>query len=1525
MARIGLYESSFEKDACGVGLIADSRGRVTSQIVQDALLLLRNLAHRGAQGADGRTGDGAGILVQIPREFFLALPELQEALCDRQWAVGQLFVPTGAGEQQRCEQRFAELASDLGFSLLAWRTVPVQSDVLGAQAKALEPIIRQVFLSYVGLSDEQCEAKLLRLRRRAEKELRASAGVRDPQTGAVVSQFYVASLSCRTLVYKTLALPESVGEYFPDLRDPRFTSAIAMVHSRFSTNTLPAWELAHPFRYICHNGEINTIRGNLNWMSAREESLTRSAELPIDELRPLIPDGQSDSAALDQAVELFVRAGRPLPEAMMVLMPEAWESQSSMDEHVRAFYEFHAARMEPWDGPAAVCFTDGRIAGAALDRNGLRPCRYHILDDGLFVLSSETGVLPYPAERIKERGRLGPGRMIVIDTVRGLISADGEIKKEIAKAHPYRDWVLRETAMIPVHSAASSAVVNTVPLRNGEKAELRTRLLRFGFTDEEVKVVMRPMFSDGDEAVSSMGNDTPLAILSEQPQLLFKYFKQLFAQVTNPPIDPIRERLVMSLAVDLGPRPDPLRAVSDGRRRWRLEQPILDRHAMALLADGGHPILQVRQLSTLFALPTIKETGKNSETKEGVANFVRRLNELCASAIEAAKAGVEVMVLSDRAADSALAPLPSLLAVSAVHQALIRAGVRSAVSIVADTGEARDVHHFACLIGYGADAVHPYLALELGEALEKTPEAEAKYIKAIGKGLLKIMSKMGISTLRSYCGAQIFEILGISQGVVDEHFGGTPTRIGGLDLAGIAEETMRRYQAAEKAATEAVGGLGLPPGGDIHYRVQGETHFWNPETIANLQIATRRNDKGTYREFSAAVRQNERQTLRGLMRFRKTAKPVPLEEVESAALIVRRFTTGAMSFGALGKEAHETLAIAMNRIGGKSNSGEGGEGAERFGRLPNGDSLSSAIKQVASGRFGVTAHYLVNAVELQIKMAQGAKPGEGGQLPGHKVDEVIARLRHSMPGVTLISPPPHHDIYSIEDLAQLIFDLKNANPRAAVSVKLVSEAGVGTVAAGVAKAYADKILVSGDSGGTGASPISSIKYAGIPWEIGIAETHQTLVMQGLRGRVRLETDGQLKTGRDVAVAALLGAEEFGFSTAPLIVEGCIMMRKCHLNTCPVGVATQDPVLRKKFNGQPEHVINYFFFVAEELREIMSQLGFRTVEEMVGRTDYLEFERPVDHWKAASMDLSRLLTMPECLIPGVPTERKCARRELRGEDHRLQSVLDHKILDACAPALASGIPVRLSLPVRNVDRSVGTMLSSEVARRYGAIGLPTGTIEIILQGTAGQSFGAFLSPGITLRLKGEANDYVGKGLCGGRIVVSVAPPEQRVPAVIAGNTCLYGATSGEVFIAGAVGERFAVRNSGATAVIEAAGDHACEYMTGGCVVVLGAVGRNFAAGMSGGHAYVLDEDGLFHAACNRAMIELEDLNAEDEEELLRLVQLHAQLTGSRKARGLLTEWRQTLSQFVKVMPAEYKRVLTQKQAAAAALEGVASNG
>ncbi|MCA1957316.1 MAG: glutamate synthase large subunit [Nitrospira sp.] len=1493
----GLYDPRHERDSCGIGFVVNIKGQKSHDIVQKGLLILEHLAHRGAQGSDPRTGDGAGILLQIPHAFMKrAAADVGVSLGEAgEYGVGMVFLPPLEDQRRQCEQVFGDIIKEEGLRLLGWRDVPVKSDVIGETARRTEPFMRQLFIARDIFNEAQFERKLYVVRKRVERAIRESA-----IQGR--GYFYVASLSVNTIVYKGLLLPHQMAEYYQDLQDDSLVSALALVHSRFSTNTFPTWPLAHPYRYICHNGEINTLKGNVNWMKARQGRLNSDLfGSDIVKLFPIVDEHQSDSACLDNAVEFLTMGGRSLPHAMMMLIPEPWVGNPQMDLDRRGFYEYHAAMQEPWDGPAAVCFTDGKLIGATLDRNGLRPCRYAVTTDGLVVLASEAGVLPLDIQRVHQKGRLMPGRMFLVDTVQGRIIDDEEVKAEIAGRKPYRAWVTQ-------YRISLDELPEPLNVPQPDHQTLRQRQQAFGYTVEELKMVITPMVVEGQEAVSSMGTDTPLAVLSERPQLLFKYFKQLFAQVTNPPIDPIREELVMSLSTSIGPKPNLMEEHPESCRRIRVKQPILTNADLQKIREIADPHFKSKTLKMLFRV---------AAGPDGVESAV---DDLCRQASQAIREGYKFLILSDRGVNDEWAPIPSLLGISAVHHHLVRECTRTEVGLIVESGEPRDVHHFACLIGFGAGTVNPYLVFESLVDMERDgylPEgldaqtAEGKYIKAVGKGLLKIFSKMGISTVQSYCGAQIFEAIGLNHELIDRYFTGTASRIEGIGIREIGEETVRRHRVAYEPAPIRQ----LDFGGEIHYRVQGEHHNWNPETIYKLQHATRLNDSKIYEEFARLVNDESkrRSNLRGLLDFKFLPEPIPLEEVEPAKEIVKRFTTGAMSFGAISKEAHETLAIAMNRIGAKSNTGEGGEDPERFIPLPNGDSKNSYIKQVASARFGVTAHYLANARELQIKMAQGAKPGEGGQLPGHKVDEVIARLRYSTPGVQLISPPPHHDIYSIEDLAQLIFDLKNANPEADVSVKLVAEVGVGTVAAGVAKAHADKVLISGDSGGTGASPLSSIKYAGIPWELGLAETHQTLVMNDLRGRIRVETDGQLKTGRDVAIAALLGAEEFGFSTAPLIVEGCIMMRKCHLNTCPVGVATQDPALRKKFTGRPEHVVNYFFFVAEELRRIMAGLGFRTVGEMVGRVDKLKAHKAIDHWKAKGLDLTALLTMPE-------VSPETARHCVQAQDHGIANVLDRKLIELCAPAIERGESIKLDLPIRNVNRAVGTMLSGRIAKRYGPDGLPPDTITIKFTGSAGQSFGAFLARGVTLVLEGESNDYLGKGLSGGKIVVF--PPKEATfnpeETILIGNTSLYGATQGEAYFYGMAGERFAVRNSGARAVVEGTGDHGCEYMTGGVVVVLGSTGRNFAAGMSGGVAFVLNEFGKFESRCNLGMVELEAVRTEEDKKMLHeMIASHFMHTGSRNAKRILDAWETLLPKFVKVMPTDYKRVLEERKRKAGA--------
>ncbi|MEW6324403.1 MAG: glutamate synthase large subunit [Nitrospirota bacterium] len=1486
----GLYHPRHERDGCGIGFIVNIKGEKSHGIVKNGLQILENMAHRGAQGCDPCTGDGAGLLIQIPHEFFRrAAAEGGAKLPGAgQYGVGMVFLPADPAQRRHTELMIEAVVHEEGQQLLGWRDVPVKESSLGELARASMPFIRQFFVARNILSEAQFERKLYVIRKRIEHAVRESA---IEQRDAV----HVCSLSCNTVVYKGLLLPNQMAPFYQDLADEAVVSALAMVHSRFSTNTFPAWSLAHPYRYICHNGEINTLKGNLNWMRARQGRMhSELFDRDLDKLYPIIHEQQSDSACLDNAVEFLVMGGRSLPHAMMMLIPEAWVGNPHMDLDRRAFYEYHAAMMEPWDGPAAVCFTDGKTIGGTLDRNGLRPCRFMVTYDGVAVLASEAGVLPVKPEDVRLKGRLQPGKMFLVDTVQGRIIDDEEIKHDITRRKPYRQWLL-------THRISLDELPEPLNVPQPGHAALRQQQQAFGYTIEEFKMILTPMVVTGEEAVGSMGTDTPLAVLSERPQLLFKYFKQLFAQVTNPPIDPIREQLVMSLVTNIGPKPNLLGETPESCRRIKVQQPILTNAELEKIREITDEHFRSKTLRMLFRV---------ADGADGLGSAV---DELCRQASQAIKDGYSFLILSDRGVNADWAPIPSLLGVSAVHQHLIRECSRTEVGLIVETGEAREAHHFACLIGYGAGTVNPYLAFRTLIDMERDgylPEgidaatAQQKYIKAVNKALLKIFSKMGISTVQSYCGAQIFEAIGLNHDLIDRYFTGTASRIGGLGLRELGEETLRRHQAAYQPTAVRL----LDYGGEYHYRVQGEQHNWSPDVIYRLQHATRTKNYATYKEFSRLVNDESRHraNLRGLLELR-TGAPIPIDEVEPASEIVKRFKTGAMSFGAISKEAHETLAIAMNRIGGRSNTGEGGEDPERFIPLPNGDSKNSAIKQVASARFGVTIHYLVNAKELQIKMAQGSKPGEGGQLPGGKVDETIARLRYSTPGVGLISPPPHHDIYSIEDLAQLIFDLKNANPGADISVKLVSEVGVGTVAAGVAKAHADKILISGDSGGTGASPLSSIKFAGLPWELGLAETQQTLVLNNLRGRVRIETDGQLKTGRDVVLAALLGAEEFGFATAPLIVEGCIMMRKCHLNTCPVGIATHDPALRAKFSGQPEHVINYFFFVAEEARELMAQLGFRRFDDMVGRSDKIKPQRALDHWKAKGLDFSALLHRPAA---PAGTAIRCVERQR----HDIDQVLDRRLIEQARAAIETGRPVRLESPIRNTDRTVGAMLSGEIAKRRGAAGLPADTITVAFTGTAGQSFGAFLAGGVTFVLEGESNDYLGKGLSGGRIVVYPHRGSKFIPeeTILIGNTSLYGATGGECYVYGAAGERFAVRNSGVKAVIEGVGDHGCEYMTGGVVVVLGRTGRNFAAGMSGGVAFVYNEDGQFPKRCNLGMVELEPVIDDEDVALLQdLITRHATYAGSRKAAAILQQWQTARPTFVKVMPIEYKRALAER--------------
>ena len=1458
--RQGLYDPRNEHDSCGVGFVADIKGRKSHDIIERGLQILVNLDHRGAVGADPLVGDGAGCLIQMPDALLRDWAESQGLVLPDfgHYAVAMCFLPRDAAARDFAIRHIEHFIRAEGQALVGWRDVPVDTTGLGQRVVETMPAIRQAIVAAdPALPDQDAfERKILTIRKQALNSV-VALGVQHNLRG--LPELYMPSFSTRTLVYKGLLLAPQVGGFYKDLRNPLTLSALALVHQRFSTNTFPSWRLAHPYRFLCHNGEINTVRGNVNWMHARRQAMT-SELLGADlaKMVPLIGPNQSDTACIDNALELLViGGGYSLAHAMMMLIPEAWAGDPLMDPQRRAFYEYHAALMEPWDGPAAIAFTDGRQIGATLDRNGLRPARYVITDDDQLIMASEAGVLPVPEERIRRKWRLQPGRMLLIDFEQGRIIDDDEIKRELAAEHPYEAWLEAtqfKLAELPDLSEGNREEYSraVVPTRPNDPTTHLNQQQAFGYTQEDIQFFLEPMARDAEDPVGSMGTDTPIAALSTKPKLLYNYFKQNFAQVTNPPIDPIREELVMSLVSMIGPRPNLLGHEAGTHHRLEVAQPILtDRDLQKIHA--------IETLVPAFRTDTLDATWPAVEGADGLAPALERL---CREATGAVQAGHNILILSDRATSAERVPIPALLATSAVHHHLILEGLRTLTGIVVETGEAREVHHFCALAGYGAEAINPYLAfaaldqIRVESDLPLNAEAVQKnYLKAVGKGILKVMSKMGISTYQSYCGAQIFDAVGLASDFVEKYFTGTATTIEGVGLREIAQEAVERHRHAY--GDNPIYHEMLDVGGDYAFRLRGEDHAWTPQTVAGLQHAVRGNSPGEYRAFAATINdQSERLlTIRGLMTLQAAAEPVPLDEVEPASEIVRRFATGAMSFGSISREAHTTLAIAMNRIGGKSNTGEGGEEAVRYTPLENGNSMRSAIKQVASGRFGVTTEYLVNADDLQIKMAQGAKPGEGGQLPGRKVDKNIARVRYSTPGVGLISPPPHHDIYSIEDLAQLIHDLKNANPRARISVKLVSEVGVGTVAAGVSKARADHVTIAGFEGGTGASPLTSLTHAGSPWEIGLAETQQTLVLNGLRGRIAVQVDGGLRTGRDVVVGALLGADEFGFATAPLIAAGCVMMRKCHLNTCPVGIATQDPVLRARFTGQPEHVINYFFFVAEEVRELMAQLGFRRFNEMIGRVDRLDMIRAIEHWKAKGVDLSRLLhsVTPK---PGV------AIYNCEGQNHHLDRALDNELIAAAQAALDAREPVRIERDIRNVHRTVGAMLSGEVARRYGHGGLPQDTIWASFHGNAGQSFGAFLARGVTLELFGDANDYVGKGLSGGRLIVRQRPEARREPTenIIIGNTVLYGAIAGEAYFEGVAGERFAVRNSGAVAVVEGTGDHGCEYMTGGVVVVLGDTGRNFAAGMSGGIAYVWDPEARFHELCNLAGVELEAVAA-----------------------------------------------------------------
>ncbi len=1536
----GLYNPRNDHDACGVGFIANMKGGRDHQVIVDGLRILENLTHRGAVGSDPLVGDGAGILVQIPHEFLAAeCADLGFTLPARgAYGVGHVFLPRDQAARLHIEEVVAGAIADEGQELIGWRDVPSDNSCLSKAPTivANEPVHRQLFIGASKGQElgEPFERALFVLRKVISNRIFAESGYRD-------DGFYIVSLSSRTLVYKGMFLAYQIGRYYIDLKDERFTSALALVHQRFSTNTFPSWKLAHPYRMVAHNGEINTLRGNVNWMAARQASVS-SVRLGdnINKLWPISYEGQSDTACFDNALEFLTRGGYSLAHAVMTLIPEAWASNPLMGEARRAFYEYHAALMEPWDGPAAVAFTDGQQIGATLDRNGLRPARYFQTSDDRVIMASEAGVLPVDQSTIVRKWRLQPGKMLLIDLEQGKIISDKDIKRELAAAHPYRQWLAKTQIVLEeMPDAAYRPQAAMSPLLNRQQA--------FGYTHEDVKMLMAPMAATGQEAVGSMGTDTPISALSSKSKLLYTYFKQNFAQVTNPPIDPIREESVMSLVSFIGPRPNIFDVEgAAAQKRLEVRQPILtnqDLEKIRAIGDIADNHFQAKTLDITFGADL------------GASGLKQALDKLCDRAEKCVMQDYNIVILSDRQISHARIAIPALLAVAAVHHHLIRKGLRTSVGLVLESGEPREVHHFAMLAGYGAEAINPYLAFETLDDMRANGELPAevngreatdRYIKAIDKGLLKVMSKMGISTYQSYCGAQIFDAVGLSSAFVDKYFFGTATTIEGAGLAEIAAETVSRHQTAYADLPELRGTLAR--GGEYAVRSRGEDHAWTASVVTALQHAVRGNSRQRYREFADQVNDQSTRhtTIRGLFRIKDAKecgrKPVAIDKVEPATKIVKRFATGAMSYGSISREAHSNLAIAMNRIGGRSNTGEGGEEVDRFTPLANGDSMRSAIKQVASGRFGVTTEYLVNSDMIQIKMAQGAKPGEGGQLPGHKVDAVIAKVRHSTPGVGLISPPPHHDIYSIEDLAQLIYDLKNTNPKADISVKLVSEVGVGTVAAGVSKARADHVTISGFEGGTGASPLTSIKHAGSPWEIGLAETHQTLVYNDLRSRISVQADGGLRTGRDVVVGALLGADEFGFATAPLIASGCIMMRKCHLNTCPVGIATQDPVLRKRFTGTPEHVINYFFFVAEEVRELMAQMGFTHFNQMIGQIDALDQEKAIDHWKANGLDFSKLFHKPD-VGPEVGTYKSAS------QDHHLDAVLDHELIRQAGPAIDHGEPVRIECEIANTDRTAGAMLAGEIAAKHGHLGLAQDSIHIYFKGTAGQSFGAWAAAGMTLELEGEGNDYVGKGLSGGRLIVY--PPREAkllVPeeSVIIGNTVLYGAVSGECYFRGIAGERFAVRNSGAIAVVEGVGDHGCEYMTGGVVVVLGQTGRNFAAGMSGGIAYVLDETGEFKTRCNLTMVELEpvpeeddlmesllhhggdiehhglvdvssDMNRYDEERLRQLISSHGHYTNSAKAKLILNDWETYRPKFVKIMPVEYRRALmeleTQRQA------------
>jgi glutamate synthase (NADPH) large chain len=1560
----GLYSGANEHDACGVGFVAHIRGEKSHSIVKNALKILENLDHRGAVGADKLMGDGAGILIQLPDALYREEMAAQGVTLPQQgeYGVGMVFLPKESASRLACEQEMERAIKAEGQVLLGWRDVPVNRDMpMSPTVREKEPVLRQVFIGRGNdvIVQDALERKLYVIRKTASANIHALKLKHS-------KEYYVPSMSSRTVVYKGLLLADQVGVYFKDLEDARCVSALGLVHQRFSTNTFPEWPLAHPYRYVAHNGEINTVKGNYNWMKAREGVMSSPVlGADLQKLYPISFADQSDTATFDNCLELLTMAGYPISQAVMMMIPEPWEQHTTMDERRKAFYEYHAAMLEPWDGPASIVFTDGRQIGATLDRNGLRPSRYCITDDDLVIMGSESGVLPVPENKIVRKWRLQPGKMFLIDLEQGRMIDDEELKANLANSKPYKQWI--ENLRIKLDDVTfaerrkdavfSKLVTGVEPKRVNDKVSLLDRQQAFGFTQEDLKFLIAPMATAGEEAIGSMGNDSPLAVLSDKNKPLYSYFKQLFAQVTNPPIDPIREAIVMSLVSFIGPKPN-LLDINQVNPPMRLEvsQPVLNTADMAKVRDiEAHTNGKFRS----YVLDITYPLAWGSEGVEA------KLASLCAEAVDAIRGGKNILIISDRAIGETQVAIPALLALSAVHQHLVREGLRTTAGLVVETGTAREVHHFAVLAGYGAEAVHPYLAMETLASMHKDLPGELSaekaiynYVKAVGKGLSKIMSKMGVSTYMSYCGAQLFEAIGLSTETISQYFTGTPSRVEGIGIFEIAEESIRMHRAA--FSSDPVLANALDAGGEYAWRARGEEHMWTPDAIAKLQHSTRANNWNTYKEYAQLINDQSKRhlTLRGLFEFKiDPSKAIPVDEVESAKEIVKRFATGAMSLGSISTEAHATLAIAMNRIGGKSNTGEGGEDPARYRQelkgipikqgqtmadiigkdvvevdipMNAGDSLRSRIKQVASGRFGVTAEYLNSADQIQIKMAQGAKPGEGGQLPGGKVSEYIGRLRHSVPGVGLISPPPHHDIYSIEDLAQLIHDLKNVAPHSGISVKLVSEIGVGTIAAGVAKCKADHVVIAGHDGGTGASPWSSIKHCGSPWEIGLAETQQTLVLNRLRSRIRVQADGQMKTGRDVAIGALLGADEFGFATAPLVVEGCIMMRKCHLNTCPVGVATQDPVLRQKFSGKPEHVVNYFFFIAEEVRQIMAQLGIRKFDDLIGRADLLDMRKGIEHWKAQGLDFSRLFAQPQ-----VPAD--VPRFQTLTQDHGLEKALDNVLIAKSRAAIDNGERVQFMEMARNVNRSVGAMLSGAVTKVHPE-GLPDDTIRIQLEGTGGQSFGAFLCKGITMYLIGDANDYTGKGLSGGRIVVrpSIDFRGEAIRNTIVGNTVMYGATTGEAFFSGVAGERFAVRLSGATTVVEGTGDHGCEYMTGGTVAVLGKTGRNFAAGMSGGIAYVYDEDGQFAKRCNTAMVSLEKVltTAEqtdtisqgiwhrgetDEAQLKKLLEDHNRWTGSKRARELLDNWDLSRTKFVKVFPLEYKRALGEIHAKRLALE------